>query len=72
MRWLETLAHLKEPFVLVTIARVRGHAPRGAGSKMIVTCDKAYGSVGGGNLEQTALDKARVLLKTKRPQAPNF
>ena len=67
MRWLETLAHLKEPSVLVTIARVRGHAPRHAGSKMVVTSSAVYGSVGGGNLEQTALEKARVLLKQTSP-----
>ena len=50
------------PCVLVTVAKVRGHAPRNAGSKMVVTKDKVFGSVGGGNLEQTALEKARALL----------
>ena len=65
MSWLETLETLRRentPFVLVTIAKVRGHAPRGAGSKMVVTKEKVFGSVGGGNLEQTAVEKARVLL----------
>ena len=52
------------PFVLVTVAQVRGHAPRGAGSKMVVTKDKVFGSVGGGNLEITAVEKARALLVT--------
>ena len=65
MSWLETLETLRRestPFVLVTVAKVRGHAPRGAGSKMVVTKEKVFGSVGGGNLEQTAVEKARALL----------
>ena len=63
--WLATTAHLHEagtPFVLVTIARVRGHAPRGAGSKMVVSTDGAWGSIGGGNLEAHATVRARALL----------
>lgn len=68
MSWLETLSRLEEPSVLVTVARVRGHAPRGAGSKMIVTASEIYGSVGGGNLEQTAVEKARALLTRQSPR----
>ncbi len=71
MSWLETLSHLKEPAALVTVAQVRGHAPRGAGSKMIVTVGEVYGSVGGGNLEQTAIDRSRVLL-AERARAPEL
>jgi len=64
--WLEELIELsrrRTPLVLVTIAAVRGHAPRNAGSKMLVTADHSYGSVGGGNLEQSVLTRARQLLK---------
>ena len=71
MAWLKTLAQLKEPSVLVTIAQVRGHAPRGAGSKMIVTFEDVHGSVGGGNLEQAAIEKARALL-TNQAQTPEL
>lgn len=65
MSWLSAAfehAQAGTPFVLVTLARVRGHAPRGAGSKMVVTEGGAYGSVGGGNLEATAVERARQLL----------
>jgi xanthine dehydrogenase accessory factor len=65
MIWLEpliTLSKTGEPFVIVTITQVRGHAPRDAGTKMIVSKDKVYGSVGGGNLEQTAINQSRDLL----------
>ena len=54
--------------VLVTVTGVRGHAPRDAGAKMVVAADRAWGSVGGGNLEETALARARALLAD--PAAP--
>ena len=69
MTWLQPLTQLHEegePLVIVTITTVRGHAPRGAGSKMIVTQNEIYGSVGGGNLEQTAIKESRTYLSEKR------
>jgi xanthine dehydrogenase accessory factor len=51
-----------EQSVLVTIARVQGSAPREAGAKMIVTDSQIYGTIGGGNLEFTAIDQARTML----------
>ncbi|CAN5430347.1 xanthine dehydrogenase accessory protein XdhC [soil metagenome] len=48
--------------MLVTVAVVRGHAPREAGAKMVVTADAQWGTVGGGNLEETAIERARALL----------
>ena len=65
MSWLAATAQLhaaKTPFVLVTIAKVRGHAPRGAGSKMVVSVGEVWGSIGGGNLEARTIDRARTLL----------
>ncbi len=50
------------PAALVTLVSVRGHAPRAAGAKMVVTPDTAYGSIGGGNLEETAVERARDLI----------
>ena len=59
----------RRPGVLVTVLDVRGHAPREAGAKMVVTADRTWGSVGGGNLERSALDTARELLErgTREP-----
>ena len=65
MDWVDALQRLRgsrTPAVLVTVAVVRGHAPRNGGAKMVVSSDAAFGSVGGGNLEQTALHRARELL----------
>lgn len=65
MTWMDTAAELRTarvPAVLITLAAVRGHAPREAGAKMIATADDLFGTIGGGNLEMTALTRARELL----------
>lgn len=63
--WLAAVQALEqrgEPGVLVTVAAVRGHAPREAGAKMVVSRHGSWDSVGGGNLEATAVERARALL----------
>src|SRR3954447_15035002 len=65
MEWLDAVEQLRarrEAGVLVTVAAVRGHAPRDAGAKMVVAADATWGSVGGGNLEAVAVERARELL----------
>lgn len=67
MNWLRAVQHLREarvPGVLVTLTQVRGHAPRAAGAKMVVSADRVWDSVGGGNLEEVAVREARRLLAT--------
>ena len=67
MDWLSVLAQLRAegaPGVLVTVAEVRGHAPRDPGAKMVVGLAQTWGSVGGGNLEETAVRRARELIAT--------
>ncbi|WP_322937957.1 xanthine dehydrogenase accessory protein XdhC [Nocardioides bizhenqiangii] len=66
MDWLRALHECRErrdPCVLVTVTDVRGHAPREAGAKLVVTADRTWGSVGGGNLEEAAVRRARGLLR---------
>ena len=53
--------------VLVTVARARGSTPREAGAKMIVTPDGIFGTIGGGNLEQVAIDRGRRLIEQSAP-----
>jgi len=63
--WLDALQDLRSrriPAVIVTLATVRGHAPRNGGAKMVVSPDAVHGTVGGGNLEQTAIEQARRML----------
>nr|WP_203417025.1 xanthine dehydrogenase accessory protein XdhC [Jiangella ureilytica] len=63
--WFAGMAGLRaarEPGVLVTITDVRGHAPREAGAKMVVSASSRWASIGGGNLEAEAVTRARALL----------
>src|SRR3954468_21254209 len=65
MEWLDAVEKLRsrrEAGVLVTVATVRGHAPRDAGAKMVVAAGDTWGSIGGGNLEAKAVERARELL----------
>ncbi|MDR2322823.1 xanthine dehydrogenase accessory protein XdhC [Microbacterium sp. NPDC089698] len=65
MDWLDALQDLRTrriPAVIVTLATVRGHAPRNGGAKMVVAPASVHGTVGGGNLEQTAIEQARRML----------
>jgi len=63
--WIEAVSRLRAartPGVLVTLVSVRGHAPRAAGAKLVVAAHATWGSIGGGNLEAVAIDRARELL----------
>jgi len=65
MRWIEAIASLSgedRSFVIVTILTVEGSAPRDVEAKMVVDRNKIYDTIGGGNLEYQAIDKARTLL----------
>ncbi|GAB6985974.1 xanthine dehydrogenase accessory protein XdhC [Nocardioides pyridinolyticus] len=65
MSWLDAVARLRRervPGVLVTVVSARGHAPRDAGAKLVVSADATWGTVGGGNLEETAIARSRLLL----------
>lgn len=78
MHWQAVVGRLRRERragILVTVTEVRGHAPREAGAKMVVALPgpnldeasrttplRAWGSVGGGNLEETALARAAELL----------
>jgi xanthine dehydrogenase accessory factor len=64
LRAVQQLRHDGQPGVLVTVIEVRGHAPRDAGAKMVVSRDYCWGSVGGGTLEATAVARARALISS--------
>jgi len=63
--WLDTLRSLGPggtPAVVVTVADAQGSTPREAGTKMVVTRDRQFGTIGGGNLEFRATEIARDLI----------
>ena len=68
MNWLravEALRRERRDGVLVTVTAVRGHAPREPGAKMVVAADEEWGTIGGGNLEATAVERARTLMESR-------
>jgi xanthine dehydrogenase accessory factor len=75
MQWftaVERLRTRREAGVLVTVAAVRGHSPREAGAKMVVGADDTWGSVGGGNLEAVAVERARAMMLARTAETVLF
>jgi xanthine dehydrogenase accessory factor len=59
--WLRGMAG-KETGALVSILASEGSAPRGAGTRMLVTAGALHGTIGGGQLEFRAVEQARAIL----------
>lgn len=75
MRWLAALERLRthgEPGVLVTLIAVRGHAPRDAGAKMVVSATQEWDTIGGGALEAVAIERARAMLADGASKPESF
>src|SRR6476469_8119503 len=75
MDWLpavERLRSRREAGVRVTVASVRGHSPRDAGAKMVVSSEQTWGTIGGGNLEAVAVARARDLLTASAAEPAMF
>ncbi len=63
--WAEAASYFEkqgESYVLVTVLAVKGSSPRDEGTKMLVTASETIATIGGGQLEYSAIDKARQLL----------
>ena len=68
MNWISALADLQtqgEACVLVTIIEERGSTPRNAGSKMVVSAERIFDTIGGGHLEYKAMEIAREMLLSR-------
>lgn len=73
--WIDELTDLcaaDEPAVLVTVAGIRGSAPREIGAKMIVTARETIGTIGGGQLEYQSTRIAAGLLHDKAQSLRSF
>ncbi len=65
MNWIEALSSLKnqsQSYVLLTVLETKGSSPRDTGSKMVVTAEELFDTIGGGALEHQAIKLARKLL----------
>ncbi|WP_027169192.1 xanthine dehydrogenase accessory protein XdhC [Mesorhizobium sp. WSM3224] len=52
---------------LVEVAATKGSTPREAGAFMLVSASAIFGTIGGGQLEYMAIDKARQMLRPLSP-----
>jgi len=71
--WIDQLRQLRAvsaPAIIVTVARVRGSAPRETGAKMLVTTSETMGTIGGGQLEHQCTQIACELLASDEVHAP--
>ncbi len=62
--WLDLLRTLPaaRPVAMVSVLATEGSAPRGAGTRMLVTAQAEHGTIGGGMLEHRAIEQARAVL----------
>lgn len=59
---VQLLSERNEDYVLITVLGVKGSAPRDSGTKMVVTKNATYATIGGGHLEYKSTLIARDLL----------
>ncbi len=69
---LGDLARTKQAYVLATVTNVSGSAPCNVGAKVVVTATEFWGTVGGGHLEQLALEEARKRLGSGESGAARY
>ncbi|PSF13284.1 xanthine dehydrogenase accessory protein XdhC [Marinobacter fuscus] len=65
LNWVEAVADCErsgQPYVLVTVLGVTGSVPREPASKMVVTREHTYDTIGGGHLEYRVIARARERL----------
>ena len=73
--WIDELTDLAaagERAVLVTVAGIRGSAPREIGAKMIVTATDTIGTIGGGQLEYQSTRVAVEMLDDQKSTLRSF
>ena len=64
--WLQAANELEangETYALVTVLGTSGSTPRASGTKMVISENDIYATIGGGHLEFKAIEHARELLK---------
>ncbi|OZY83712.1 xanthine dehydrogenase accessory protein XdhC [Cellvibrio mixtus] len=65
LNWSAAIQHCQQSgsaYVIATIINTQGSTPRDGGSKMVITADVTYDTIGGGQLEFLLVQQARELL----------
>lgn len=64
---------MNKGFILITITKTKGSAPRHIGAKMIVYADgTSKGTIGGGTLEHQAIKEALEIFRIGSPETKNY
>ncbi len=69
--WADAAARLQRtgaPYAIATVIATAGSTPRDAGSKIVVSADDTWDSIGGGQLEYLVVNRAREMLRAGWPQ----
>lgn len=56
------LERLGQPYAIATVVATSGSTPRSSGTKMVISAEHSYASIGGGQLEFLVVQRARELL----------
>ncbi|MGB0844802.1 MAG: XdhC family protein, partial [Alphaproteobacteria bacterium] len=59
-------------FATINLTKVKGSAPRSAGTRMVVSPDEQWGTIGGGELEFSCVNLARKSISTGKTNAIEF
>lgn len=65
LKWSAAIQHCQQQgsgYVIATIINTQGSTPRDGGSKMVITADATYDTIGGGQLEFLLVQQARELV----------
>ena len=68
MNWINaisTLTNQAQGCVLVTVLETKGSSPRDTGTKMVVSADESFDTIGGGALEYQSIEIAREMLSAR-------
>lgn len=73
-RWFEAIHYCEqhaEGYALITVLTTAGSTPREQGTKMVITADRQFDTIGGGHLEFKAIELARQALAESVQQNQN-
>lgn len=65
VKWLKGVLNVA-PTALISVLATEGSAPRGAGTRMVVSPQRQWGTIGGGELEFRATMQAKAILSLPR------
>ncbi|WP_394183549.1 xanthine dehydrogenase accessory protein XdhC [Marinomonas posidonica] len=66
LNWIQALAEVEksgQAWVMATVIGTKGSSPRESASKMVVTAEHSFDTIGGGQLEYAVCQKARAILE---------